>query len=234
MDGASTDGTLDIIRKYEDRIAYWMSEPDGGIYDAMNKGSRIASGGYALYLNADDYLYREDSIEQTLRLGLDGNEQPLLIVGQIIYSVKDKLFSDWIYPISESQIYKYDPPHQGTLIGLPIYKHVYYNSFFKLKGDYDFWANLRQKNLFQVKYVDNIISVFRLGGVSNSGKGELLKGVEKEFSRYIHQRNFSIIRLIKYFTRASIKKTLSNIMGESLYYRHVLYNAYRFRRHFLR
>ena len=56
IDGGSTDGTVDIIRKYEDRIAYWVSEPDKGIYDAKNKGIDAATGDYIYFLGADDIL----------------------------------------------------------------------------------------------------------------------------------------------------------------------------------
>lgn len=63
IDGGSTDGTVDIIRKYEDNIAYWISEPDQGIYDAMNKGIRRATGDYVYFLGADDWL-RDDEVMQ--------------------------------------------------------------------------------------------------------------------------------------------------------------------------
>ena len=63
IDGGSTDGTVDIIRKYEDKIAYWVSEPDQGIYDAMNKGIRRATGDYVYFLGADDWL-RDDEVMQ--------------------------------------------------------------------------------------------------------------------------------------------------------------------------
>ena len=56
IDGGSTDGSLDIIRKYESRIGYWCSEPDKGLYDAMNKGVRAAKGRWILFLGADDEL----------------------------------------------------------------------------------------------------------------------------------------------------------------------------------
>jgi len=56
IDGGSTDGTLDIIKKYEDYIDYWVSEKDKGIYDAMNKGILVSNGKYLLFLNADDFL----------------------------------------------------------------------------------------------------------------------------------------------------------------------------------
>jgi glycosyltransferase involved in cell wall biosynthesis len=56
IDGESTDGSLDIVRRYESRIAYWRSEPDNGLYDAMNKGVRAAKGRWLLFLGADDEL----------------------------------------------------------------------------------------------------------------------------------------------------------------------------------
>ena len=56
IDGGSTDGTLDIIKKYEDKITYWVSEPDKGIYDAMNKGILKATGDYLFFLGADDKI----------------------------------------------------------------------------------------------------------------------------------------------------------------------------------
>ena len=57
IDGGSTDGTIDIIKKYQDKITFWVSEPDKGIYDAMNKGSKLAKGTYLFYLNAGDVIY---------------------------------------------------------------------------------------------------------------------------------------------------------------------------------
>src|SRR5688572_31892096 len=56
IDGGSTDGSLDIIRRYESRIAHWRSEPDQGLYDAMNKAVRVAKGKWVLFLGADDVL----------------------------------------------------------------------------------------------------------------------------------------------------------------------------------
>ena len=63
IDGGSKDGTVDIIRKYDDRIAYWISEPDGGLYDAMNKGLAAATGDFVWFLNSGDLAYQEDTLE---------------------------------------------------------------------------------------------------------------------------------------------------------------------------
>lgn len=62
IDGASKDATVDNIKRYAGQLAYWVSEPDRGLYDAMNKGLRKASGDYVLFLNAGDTLQRPDTI----------------------------------------------------------------------------------------------------------------------------------------------------------------------------
>jgi len=67
VDGNSTDGTLDLIRRYEDRpISRWVSEPDKGIYDAMNKGLAMATGEYVWFMNAGDTIYAPDTLEIAL------------------------------------------------------------------------------------------------------------------------------------------------------------------------
>lgn len=64
IDGASTDGSVDIIKKYSDKLTHWISEPDTGIYNAMNKGTRLAQGEYCLYLNSGDFLAADDVLEK--------------------------------------------------------------------------------------------------------------------------------------------------------------------------
>lgn len=66
IDGGSTDGTVDIIKKYADRIAYWVSEPDKGIYDAMNKGINVATGEWINFMNAGDCFYNDNVVSSLL------------------------------------------------------------------------------------------------------------------------------------------------------------------------
>ena len=196
VDGASTDGTLAIIRKYESQIAYWVSEPDEGPNDAGNKAQNIASGDYALYLCADDYLYCDSSIENLLRLGLDQGTFPLLIAGRIRFALNNELLN-WVMPISESKMHKYGPQIESTLISLAVYKNIFNNTLFRATGDTHFWETLRQRGLFQVRYVDSIVSVLRLGGITNNPKMEYYKCVEHEISRYISSRSSPIPRFTK-------------------------------------
>ncbi len=72
VDGASTDGTVDVVRKYADNIDYFVSEPDGGIYDAMNKGIKAATGEWIIFLNAGDTFASEDAIKDALSIDTEG------------------------------------------------------------------------------------------------------------------------------------------------------------------
>src|SRR6056297_2583422 len=71
IDGGSTDGTVDIIKKYEDSIAYWVSEPDEGIYDAQNKGVFKATGEYFAVLNSGDYYASTDVVSKVAECIID-------------------------------------------------------------------------------------------------------------------------------------------------------------------
>src|SRR5690606_4665890 len=64
IDGVSTDGTLDIIHQYSEKISHIVSEPDKGIYDAMNKGLSVATGDYVLFMNSGDEIYAHDTVEK--------------------------------------------------------------------------------------------------------------------------------------------------------------------------
>ena len=81
VDGASTDGTLSIAERYKERIARIVSEPDKGLYDAMNKGIRLATGDYLCFLNAGDSFHEDDTLQQMART-LTGDELPDVLYGE--------------------------------------------------------------------------------------------------------------------------------------------------------
>ena len=68
IDGGSTDGTIDVIKKYNGRLAKWLSEKDNGIYDAMNKGLALATGDYVIFMNSGDEFYAPDTVEKVFAL----------------------------------------------------------------------------------------------------------------------------------------------------------------------
>ena len=89
IDGGSTDGTVDIIKKYADKIAYWVSEPDKGIYDAMNKGGLKTTGDFIQFLNAGDWLENEHVIEKIFK---DWFKRVDVIYGDMIIRRSDGVY----------------------------------------------------------------------------------------------------------------------------------------------
>ncbi|NJO31639.1 MAG: glycosyltransferase, partial [Richelia sp. SL_2_1] len=86
IDGGSTDSTIEILQKYDDQIDYWISEPDLGIYDAMNKGTLLALGSHTLHINADDILFSHNSLEIDYKTNLNYTSNIL------IYFEKEQIF----------------------------------------------------------------------------------------------------------------------------------------------
>ena len=80
IDGGSKDGSKDIIEKYQDQITYWVSEPDNGIYNAMNKGVKVAKGEYCIFMNSGDIFVDNDVIRDVFNIGFSAD----IITGGII------------------------------------------------------------------------------------------------------------------------------------------------------
>ena len=230
IDGDSKDKTVEIIKGFDNQVSFWISEPDNGIYDAMNKGSSIAKGEYALFLNSDDYLFDKNSIENAVNMAISKDSPPLLVVGQIIHAVKGREFESWKYPLRADDLLQGNPPHPSTLIHSSIYKSFPYKTMYRFAGDYELWEMLRGKGLYDVCFVDNIISVFRMGGVSTSGDNEFMVTVELELSNYIHKREFSLSTLIKSRLKYKLKNILISIMGQNNFHRMISYRGHLTRR----
>jgi glycosyltransferase involved in cell wall biosynthesis len=102
VDGASKDGTLSIINRYRSRIHTVVSEPDKGLYDAMNKGIALASGDYLCFLNAGDCFHEDDTLQQMVHT-INGNELPDILYGETAIVDKHRLSGGGNdYPESES------------------------------------------------------------------------------------------------------------------------------------
>ena len=179
IDGGSTDGTLDIIKNYESHINYWISEPDKGLYDAMNKGISVAKGELIGMINSDDW-YESNAVE--------------LIVKTYYNNPRKRIFHGDRYDIlgnGNKSIRKFHPSkfkflyygmmynHPSMFFHKEIYKHELYNIELKALSDYEFVLKqyLTDKNQFQ--YVNSIPYVnYRLDGVSSrmSLKQSLFEG----------------------------------------------------------
>ena len=135
IDGGSTDTTLDIIRKYEDRIDYWLSETDRGIYHAMNKGLKLAGGELIGLLNADDF-YESDALAQVVACWRP--DQPAIYYGDNLVLQEDLGIT---YRRRASLRYWLGMSicHQAMFVHAAIYRQLQgYRTGYRLAADYDF------------------------------------------------------------------------------------------------
>ncbi|MBD3795775.1 MAG: glycosyltransferase [Epsilonproteobacteria bacterium] len=203
IDGGSTDKTLEIIKKYEDQIDYWVSEKDQGIYDAMNKGIRLVQGDLVGLINADDY-YEQNSIESIVKAYQ--NEQFDVIYGDIYYldGIQKKVATAYatgkryrVFPYSFKWIWV-DMlfPHPSSFVTSNTYKkYGLYDASFKISGDYDLFLRfyVQQARFF---YLPEILASFREGGVSTTS----MKLKRKENFQIRMKYSFLIAYAVSFFS----------------------------------
>ena len=168
IDGGSTDGTVDIVKKYEDRIDYWVSEKDTGIYDAMNKGISLCNGEIIGLVNADDYIYKNTLkvIVKTIeRFQVDFAYADLDIIDCNAKKI-DTISSIGLDHI-RFKAFKHMPfLHPSLFVRKEVYEELgLYSTDYKLSSDYDFSLKLENSN-FIGKKIKFVTGAFRLGGHS--------------------------------------------------------------------
>jgi glycosyltransferase involved in cell wall biosynthesis len=169
IDGSSTDGTLDVIKSYDQQIDYWISEPDGGLYEAMNKGIRASSGDWILILNSDDTLLDREVLDDVSKLLNTSDED--IVHGNINVRYPSGRVRVNIPSEISNLKKKMCLNHGGCFIKRLIHQDRLYNTAYKIAADYDFllWAYLTGRKF---KYIDkNIIEYSSMGltGTPNFG-----------------------------------------------------------------
>ncbi|NNE14181.1 MAG: glycosyltransferase [Saprospiraceae bacterium] len=166
IDGASTDGSVEVLDSHKDHFSYAISEPDTGVYQAMNKGIRAATGNYLLFLNSGDVLIDKNILDKV---------SPLLNEGSAIY-FGDLVFCDdkgnedtIIYPkeLSFSFFYEKSLGHPATFIKRSVFDDVfYYNEDLKIASDWEFFICAICKYNVSYKHLNMIIAKFFTDGMS--------------------------------------------------------------------
>lgn len=163
IDGGSYDGTQQIVKKYENSIAHFISESDNGIYDAMNKGIRYATGDIIGIINSDDW-YASDAVENVVNCFM--NENTDIVYGKLVlvYFDGEKKMNPKL-PL-DSLWYQMAVPHPTAFIKRAVYeKYGIFSLKYRLAADYDLILRFYSKHL-KFTYIDNIIAYFRSGGRS--------------------------------------------------------------------
>ncbi len=211
IDGGSTDGTVDVIKKYEDKIAHWISEPDTGIYNAMNKGIVLATGEFIYFIGADDWLYNDNVIADVIPW-LNGNYD--IVCGKVYLIDKQNK----IKYLHGNKLSRNDvmvgkmAPHQGMFTSKNII--IKFNEKYKVAADYEFFLKMVLEDS-RVHFIDLIIANYDLSGISSID----YKTVTDEYSKIINEfLNEDFVKIYKKeHKRNKFKDILKNNLRKILF-----------------
>lgn len=180
VDGGSTDGTVELVKQYGTRVAKFISEPDKGLYDAMNKGIRLATGDVIGLLNADDFYRHRDVIAH--------------VVATFEHSGSDAVYGDMLY-VDRNDVYKvkrywqsgeyspgaflwgWMPGHLSFFARKRIYdRYGLFRLDLKSAADYELMLRFIHKHKISITYMNETTIVMREGGVSNGSLKNWLRG----------------------------------------------------------
>lgn len=180
IDGASTDGSRKLIEQYAEHIAYWVSESDKGVYNAMNKGIKVAKGEYVNFMNSGDCFASSTVLEDVFV----ANRTADVLYGYMMRgSVDGKInnLSMMKPDLSWIDFYNDGLPHQSTFIKRRLFDELgFYDESLKAVSDWKFFVNAFVYHKATSDFIPMKISVYAEGGISDVMGGEERKRVQKE------------------------------------------------------
>jgi glycosyltransferase involved in cell wall biosynthesis len=204
IDGGSTDGTIDIIHKYQHAIDYWVSEKDLGIYDAMNKAIDLAGGVWINFMNAGDAFYNKKTLHSTFK-ATDYKDYGV-IYGDVeaVYPHKRKE----IVAGSLDKLWRGSQfSHQSTFILSSLNKKIKYNIMHKIGADFEFFYQCK-RNGIKFFYVNEILAKVSSGGLSDNNHVDTFVGFWNVIDKNTGRNIFYISIIVYIMFKLSIKKSL--------------------------
>lgn len=183
VDGASTDGTKALIETYAKahKNVRWVSEKDKGIYDALNKGIRMATGDVIGFLHSDDVLYSADSIGQIAAAFEDKNVD--VVYGDLQYCHGEKVVRRWKSNDFNPRALKYGwmPPHPTVYVRREVYQQVgEYDEWFRISADYDMMLRIFKAG-YKSHYIPEVLVSMEIGGASNKNTKARLSKTQEDY-----------------------------------------------------
>ena len=207
VDGNSSDGTIKKIQSYKDHITYFLSEPDKGIYDAMNKGLKLATGDIIGILNSDDF-YADNHIISNI-VNEFQEKQIDFVFGDIVFVKPENLDKITRYYRSDNFhprkfAWGWMPAHPSCFLKREIYeKYGYFKTDYKIAADYEILTRFMAKHGISYSYIPKVLVKMRTGGVSTANlKSNWI--LNKEIVRACRENGIKTNMpkvLLKYFTK---------------------------------
>jgi glycosyltransferase involved in cell wall biosynthesis len=207
IDGGSTDGSCQFLEKYKERFSYLVSEPDNGIYNAMNKGIKASKGDYLLFLNSGDMLNGENALKTFIEHKDFGGD---IIYGDYKFDKGGKVYPDSLTPL---KFFKSSLPHQSTFIIRSLFFDFgLYNEDFKIVSDWEFFIKCFLSEKVKFKHVNQPLSVYDLNGVSNNINSKINHDKERE----IVLKKYFKLYYDDYLLVLSLENEIKNIKRKTL------------------
>ena len=191
IDGGSTDGSKELIEQYAEHFSYWVSEPDKGIYNAMNKGIKVAKGEYLLFLNSGDWLCDGLALERFA----NGDYTEDIVYGNIIKvfesgkqqnSKTDPLYCNTTEKLTLRSLSFGTIPHQASFIKKDLFdKYGLYDESYKIVSDNVFYIRTILEKDASYRYIDVDVSFFDTNGIGNGCEEEHWASLTKMYPYYI-------------------------------------------------
>lgn len=164
IDGGSSDGSKKVIEQNKENLAYWCSEPDSGIYNAMNKGILHANGKYLIFMNAGDIFFSNDVLGQVFPQ-LDEKD---IVVGYALKNGKDyqNIHEDNVLMMFFHSSFS----HQATFIKRSLFQNYKYDEHLKIVSDWKAWIDWIVIGRHTYKYIDTIVANYDFTGISSDSR----------------------------------------------------------------
>ena len=185
VDGRSMDGTVDVIRKYEHGISRWVSEPDQGLYFALNKGIEMATGDVIGFLHADDVLYDNNVISSVMDIFL--TQQCQAVYGDLVYVDRNDMNNIIRYwkscPFQPQLLHRgWMPPHPTLFVHREMYEQFgSFNTQMRIAADYDIVLRFFKQPGFRSEYLPRVLIRMRMGGISNRSIANILRKSKEDY-----------------------------------------------------
>jgi Glycosyltransferases involved in cell wall biogenesis len=196
IDGNSTDGTIDVIKNYEDKITSWISEKDSGISDAFNKGVNKAKGEWLIFMNSGDVFYSEDSLNEIANSKILDSDLSLIYFGKAILTNARGYKHIFGNKLDEVEFTKrMTIPHQSTFFHIDYFqKYGLFDTKFKIAMDYELLLRSKKYDYF---FIDKIISQVEVGGISQKNVLNVFK--EYMIAKLLHLNKSTFCLIFEYF-----------------------------------